>query len=764
MIAPKIAATDVLKTTLTISYTKPAGATSFILRRSAASNMFNPVVVYSGPEQLRDLTSLTQNTEYFFQVEATDGTTSAFSNILRAHTFWTPTASSLGGNRIATSGDTALDPFINVGDYLIVGSDSYAENDVWGGGIGGFTGLVVPALAPGKKVCTVGYLGVDYITLDMVNNPGTSTTPVIFTNVGGQFCGKFNRKNFKYVKQTGKYDPVAKTGNVYFQGHDDPQNWACLHRTYGFYTRGQWSHPEMILSSLSGDSNGAHLTYFEIGMGGYSGITIKNDGGTVPMEGVTIDDFYIHDVGGEIIYAGSTQSGDQMPVTGFTIRNGMCVRGGLNGLQIGQMKGTNLMENLVIIGSGFCWNSSFMKFQDQAVQLQPRENGFIFHKNLVPGSAGDFLNWFMQPNTAMGDNPQLATVARVEDNLFIDQKGMGGGYITPRNGFKGTNEVNRNLFGGFGKDGAAYQAIFRTDSPHYSVLHVEDSSGQLIFNASGNKYDNTSQAGGPLATKNPPTDTSITLNLTGNQQVASHAPLVFSNYFDGLLNNNYAGAEQWIDAQCPQWNADNRQGTRFQDLAAGGDIMAVVIRRNYAQGDIVRHLGRFYQSLHSSNIGNQPTGTTDTHWKLLIFSNGSTMPPDDLRLAAGSPYAGWGLTYTVASGGGGTDPVPVPNQAKNLFALTPAVVIPAVNMSFAEAGWTAANVLVVYLVGDPLKSWMPGREINSITSLEAGKGYYMVPRIDMNISQVLTPAIPAGSLLTNTKLKSMVSKILKLKS
>jgi hypothetical protein len=78
-------------------------------------------------------------------------------------------------------------------------------------------------------------------------------------------------------------------------------------------------------------------------------------------------------------------------------------------------------------------------------------------------------------------------------------------------------------------------------------------------------------------------------------------------------------------------------------------IESIMIDRVYNTGDIVRHESRFYKSLQNNNVNHQPTGGTDSWWKLIVFSNGRCLPPDDFRLKTGDFYAqkGFGLNSII---------------------------------------------------------------------------------------------------------------------
>lgn len=80
-------------------------------------------------------------------------------------------------------------------------------------------------------------------------------------------------------------------------------------------------------------------------------------------------------------------------------------------------------------------------------------------------------------------------------------------------------------------------------------------------------------------------------------------------------------------------------------------------------------------------------------------------------------------------------------MANNIKGNAPNAVVARQTVSFATAGITALNTEIVYLVDDPLKSYVPGRSINGISGFETGKGYYLVAKTDMDLSTYLIPPI-----------------------
>lgn len=75
----------------------------------------------------------------------------------------------------------------------------------------------------------------------------------------------------------------------------------------------------------------------------------------------------------------------------------------------------------------------------------------------------------------------------------------------------------------------------------------------------------------------------------------------------------------------------------------------------------------------------------------------------------------------------------------NLKANIPAAVVAKTTATFAFAGINSTNTHIIYEVGDPLKSYVPGRLINGITGFEAGKGYYFIAKTDLDLTGYLVP-------------------------
>jgi hypothetical protein len=106
------------------------------------------------------------------------------------------------------------------------------------------------------------------------------------------------------------------------------------------------------------------------------------------------------------------------------------------------------------------------------------------------------------------------------------------------------------------------------------------------------------------------------------------------------------------------------------------------------------------------------------------------------------------LTVTDDDGSSATDDIsitvePAPVAVPNLFVGKPNVVVALQDITFDEAGITSLNTSIIYKVDSPIKSYVPGRIINSINGFVFGQGYYVITKMDMDLSAFLAPPIDA---------------------
>ena len=432
----------------------------------------------------------------------------------------------------------------------------------------------MPLVGPGKKVRILGDVGYDYITLDMSLNANRSDT-LIVTNTGGQVKGRINFGNMKKVLFTGKYDPIKKTGNKRFIGFD-AADWSTLSGSFGFYAKGRWDHPEVIITHMHGDTDSSTVEYVETGEGGYSGMTVKNDGGIVPMKGITLRFLYTHDTGGEGYYIGSTQDPPQMPVIDFHMHDNLIVRSGLNGVQYGNMIGSSYIHNNVIAASGFEVFNSFMKYQDQAIQPSMRRNGVRLRYNMVPGTSGDFINSINAPQyESPQDTAQFTDTSVLSQNYFADSKSWGGGYVNSKGRFLGHYYIDSNYVTGLGRNNAPYAVIFPNDvTPHnygfqWELLAYDPPKppikGKITLHSRYNNFEASGFQNNPSFVIRSTTPDSILMDTAFNRPMVVPRAR-FANYMDMDSAADFSFAERWVDIYCKDWNQYSRDGTAFKNI------------------------------------------------------------------------------------------------------------------------------------------------------------------------------------------------------
>jgi hypothetical protein len=85
-------------------------------------------------------------------------------------------------------------------------------------------------------------------------------------------------------------------------------------------------------------------------------------------------------------------------------------------------------------------------------------------------------------------------------------------------------------------------------------------------------------------------------------------------------------------------------------------------------------------------------------------------------------------------------------MANNLFAGTPHSGTGLQEKAFSLIPEiTTASIAIIYKVGSPLRSYVPGRSINAINKFEANGGYYIIPKQNLDLTAYITPPLPTGS-------------------
>lgn len=79
-----------------------------------------------------------------------------------------------------------------------------------------------------------------------------------------------------------------------------------------------------------------------------------------------------------------------------------------------------------------------------------------------------------------------------------------------------------------------------------------------------------------------------------------------------------------------------------------------------------------------------------------------------------------------------------------LQANKPYSVVAKQSVSFAAAGINPTNTVIIYRVQGAYLSFRPERPINAIDSFVANIGYNIIPKIDIDLTEFLSPPLPMG--------------------
>lgn len=84
----------------------------------------------------------------------------------------------------------------------------------------------------------------------------------------------------------------------------------------------------------------------------------------------------------------------------------------------------------------------------------------------------------------------------------------------------------------------------------------------------------------------------------------------------------------------------------------------------------------------------------------------------------------------------------------NNIAVGPNAVVAHTAGSFVSAGITSVNTEIIYKVGNPNKSYVPGRGINGVTAFEVNAGYYFVSKQVQDLTGFVVPPITSVAQLS----------------
>jgi hypothetical protein len=434
--------------------------------------------------------------------------------------------------------------------------------------------------------------------------------PLVITNVDGQVKVGGQAANYVFSIRggknwilTGRYDPVSKTGDEGFRGHAEGR-FAHSRGTYGIFIDDAFSKDGLSGLAIGGGASDFELDCIEITRAEFAGIIVKTDNdGDATMRNVKIHDLYVHDVGSEGIYLGSTQAQPQHSFEGLRIYDNRFLRTGTEALQVGQLGDDCEIHHNVLGPGAIRWRSAFQKYQDGNVQYGQRYGSSSFHHNIVIGTGDLFVEFF--PTLVEGDPRDPSDTVRFEDNYFSDTSSSG--VYTHSVSTDVIIRFERNSFRGFTFD---YDEVYPDASEPVQVFGIGANPPNLHI-----LKDNVYDAPFPFVLWSFPENVTLENNDEGTVEKVR-----FADFMGDAIDESYRKLEWWTPT-----------------ATLHPDQPSVV----YEPGDFVVHQGVLYQALEQ-NSGKEPSAHPEI-WKAL------PPPADDVRLAPNSPHSGLGVRWPPPS-------------------------------------------------------------------------------------------------------------------
>ena len=449
----------------------------------------------------------------------------------------------------------------------------------------------------------------EYKTILLGNLPERSAQrPLVITNRDGQVRVGGHAANYvmsltggKNWILTGRYDPDSQTGDAGFRGHAEGA-YAHSQGSYGFLIDDRFSKDGLSGLAIGGKASDFELDCLEITGAEFAGIIAKtDDDGAALMRNVKVHDLYVHDVGSEGIYFGSTQAQPQHAFENLQIYDNRFLRAGTEALQVGQQGDGCEVHHNVLGPAAIRWRSAFAKYQDGNVQYGQRYGSGSFHHNIVIGTGDLFVELF--PTAVEGDEHGSADTIAFTDNYFSDTSSSGVYTHAQENGV--TIRFERNSFRGFHFD--------------YDEVYPDAKTPVQVFGVGSNTLNphvlrsNLVDAPFPFILYELP---SVTHEDNEESEVP---PVEFREFMTPELDANYRRLEWWTDV---------------------ATLHPEQVAVHYAEGAVVAHRGGLYRAL-AENTG-QPPDQSPGVWDAL------PPPSDDVRLSAGSPHQGLGVRWPPA--------------------------------------------------------------------------------------------------------------------
>ena len=471
--------------------------------------------------------------------------------------------------------------------------------------------------------------GGEYKFLRLGNLPQRSPDrPLVITNFNGQVRVGGQGHYYLFVLSggsnwivTGKYDPISRTGDAAFPGHRG-NDYTDTRGTYGilvdddFHNFGTGNSGITVGSKVpvgivNPPTSDFEISFVEIREVGFAGMSIKtDDDGRVSMDNVYIHDNYLHDIGSEGLYIGSTQTQPQHPFNNLHIENNRILRTGTEALQIGQLGEGCEINNNVFALAAIDWKDAFQAWQDSCSQVAVRYGQSSIHHNVFIGSANSLISFFGQD---VGDLHLAGDGLAFRDNFYSTFRFLGGfmggdadgvsTWVIERNSFRQFDFQRDEIYSGTTHPGHLIRVHTAQTNPIELTDNVFDEPTLELVNGLGGALNGTVG----------------NITATGNSR-GPVEPVTFNDFMGLTADVDYLLVERW---------------SATSSRAGGAPTL-------YHLGDYVMHRANLYVCIEpGTHSGKDPTSHPST-WQLMA------LPGDDVRLAPGSAHAGVGLLDTCS--------------------------------------------------------------------------------------------------------------------
>jgi hypothetical protein len=454
-----------------------------------------------------------------------------------------------------------------------------------------------------------------YTNMQLGNLPQrTADRPLIITNQGGQVVIGFNPTG-NYIWSinggshwilTGRSDVESQTGDPAFPGHAC-DNYAASTGAYGFLSDDAYAFDAPYLHmglAVGGGATDFEIEYLEVTRSGFAGIRLLNDPAMdQPMSNVKVHDVYVHDTAGEGFYFGWTGAPPSNRLDGLEIYNCRVVRTGNEALQIQDLgDGTRIHHNTFISGGLHWLDNGLGRYQDSNSQILVRSGTIDFDHNVFIDGAGTLVSFFSSPQDGDGDRH-----VRFHANYFSDAIDLGM-YLNGTAAAGSSFTWEDNVFRGF--EFAYTPADPAATDPN--VIAGINGAFQAPVAFTQNHWSGVDR---------------IVAGLDGGDGTAGPAGNVTAT---GNVNDD-PGA---IELRDGPWSTPGHHVTAWTPNAT---VVTGSPAVTYRAGDVVTHgmEPRLYRATAEST-GVAPPDGADA-WTLL------PVPSDDVRVVAGSRYAGYGV-------------------------------------------------------------------------------------------------------------------------